>query len=465
MKFVNGRIFGYDEDADCVGVERGKIVYVGKDRNQQAKKEVDLQGRALLPGFIDSHTHLVNLGSSVVDLAGIGRQDVIEKMIEAAKKVERRVVVGRGWDESQWKDRSYLTRSEVDEIPKPAILIRRDGHMAVANSKALDLLGMAERKDGILREGEMKLVRQLQHQDSEEIKQSLLEAFSQCFMNGVTCVRDIVDKATFDAYSALRDAARPKVRLAIYHDEYEDYMARSDNFWGVKVFLDGSIGAKTAAVSSWPTENLLVSEKGLRNIAERFWRRSLPVAAHAIGDVAIDTAIRVLSLCKDKRIRNSIEHFELVRDEFLEEIKSLAVCCQPNFLQWSKRGGLYDERLGGKWLGNDNPYRLILDRAILLAFGSDCMPFGPNYGIHLAVNSEYDSQRISLEEAIGCYTKAGAELCYLEKNCGAIKVGMDADMVIMEEKYFSEKEKIKEKKPVATFLRGELVYGDLSQVR
>jgi len=89
--------------------------------------------------------------------------------------------MGRGWDESQWKDKSYLTRDEVDSIPKPAVLIRVDGHMAVANSKALEILGMGDRKDGIIREEEMKLIRKLQWQSDEEIRKSLVDASESAF--------------------------------------------------------------------------------------------------------------------------------------------------------------------------------------------------------------------------------------------------------------------------------------------
>ena len=454
---VNAKVFGYDEDVDCICISGKKISYVGRDKGQQAKKITDIEGRLIIPGFVDCHTHLINLGSSTVILSGLDRDEVIEKMKERAKSEKKKVVVGRGWDESLWKDKSYLTRDEVDAIPKPAVLIRVDGHMAVANSKALEILGMVDRKDGILKEEEMKLIRKLQWQTDYEIKKSLVDAFKECFSQGITCVRDIVDERTFDVYTRLmNDELKPKLRLVVYHDEFEDYMVNEKEFWGVKIFLDGSIGAKTAAVSGWPAKNLLINSEELKKIASSFWEKDIPIAAHAIGDVAIETAIQVLSRRED--LRNSVEHFELVREEFLYDMKKVIACCQPNFLQWSGKGGLYEQRLGKEWLSKNNPYRLILDRGIKLAFGSDCMPLGPSYGIHLAVNSEHASQRISINEAIRSYTEKGAYLCKFEGRCGVIKKGMDADLAIFDTDYLKN---TRDKRPFATLLEGKVVYGSL----
>jgi predicted amidohydrolase YtcJ len=457
IKIVNAKVFGYDEDVNCICISGKKISYVGSDKGQQAKKITDIEGRLIIPGFVDCHTHLINLSSSTVMLQGLDRDEVIEKMKERAKSEKKKVVMGRGWDESQWKDKSYLTRDEVDSIPKPAVLIRVDGHMAVANSKALEILRMGDRKDGIIREEEMKLIRKLQWQSDEEIRKSLVDAFRECFSQGITCVRDIVDKRTFDVYARLmNDELKPKVRLVVYHDEFEDYMVNEKEFWGVKVFMDGSIGAKTAAVSGWPEKNLLINREELKRIASRFWEKDIPIAAHAIGDVAIETAIQVLSRRED--LRNTVEHFELVREEFLSGMKKLIACCQPNFLQWSGKGGLYEQRLGKEWLSKNNPYRLIIDKGIKLAFGSDCMPLGPSYGIHLAVNSEHVVQRINIDEAISSYTESGAYLCKFERRCGVIVKGMDADLAIFDADYLKN---TRDKRPFATLLEGKVVYGSL----
>ncbi len=457
IKITNARVFGHDEDADCLCISGKKISYVGRDKGQQAKKIADIEGKLVMPGFADCHTHLINLGNSTVMLSGLKRDEVIEKMKERAKSEEKKVVIGRGWDESLWKDKSYLTRDEVDAIPKPAVLIRVDGHMAVANSKALEILALADRKDGILKEEEMKLIRKLQWQSDDEIKRSLVDAFEQCFAQGITCVRDIVDRRTFDVYTRLlNDTLKPKVRLAVYHEEFEDYMIRRKEFWGVKIFLDGSIGARTAAVSGWPAKNLLVNSQELKRIASKFWDKDIPIAAHAIGDVAIETAVEVLSRRED--LRNSVEHFELVKEEFFINMKKLIACCQPNFLQWSGKGGLYEQRLGKEWLSRNNPYRLIIDRGIELAFGSDCMPLGPSYGIHFAVSSEHAAQRISINEAIRSYTEKGAYLLNVEDKCGTIEKGMDADLTIFDSDYLTD---VKDKRPFATLLEGKVVYGYL----
>jgi predicted amidohydrolase YtcJ len=447
---------------DCLGIEDGIISYLGRGDGVKSKRKIDLSGCTVLPGFVDSHTHMLSLGLRLTGLdlsEAKSREEAIELVKKASRKGSVRVV-GRGWDESAWGEKDYLSRSELDFTDKPVILYRKDGHMAVLNSAALEAVRKGERRDGILREQELELLKPLVSPSKEEAMIAIDVASEKALSEGVTCVRDIVDSETFGIYRSL--SLPIKVRLAVYESEFDAQMTKDSRFWGVKLFLDGSIGARTAAVSGWPKENLIFREELLRSICRSYWRRGIPVAAHSIGDLAVKQAVKVISEHRGGLL-NSIEHFELAEDEDVKGLGSVTASCQPNFLQWSGRGGLYESRLGEYWTSRNNPYRSILDLGRHLAFGSDCMPFGPSFGIYMAVSSPFSSQRISLEEAITSYTFESARLCGI--NAGRIALGMSADLSVYPPGVLVKGRWSINSKPIATLVSGKVKYGRLDEAK
>jgi predicted amidohydrolase YtcJ len=462
LQITNAEIMSSEGACDSLEIEAGSIGHVGRERSVQAKGKLDLDGRTILPGFIDSHTHLVQVGLSALrlDLSRVAsRKEALGAVSEKSKAEGEPVIVGYGWDESAWGEKEYLTRGELDFTSKPVVLYRMDEHMAVANSVALRKVGLEARKDGILRERELEALEVLVEPTPEVRRQALEVALKKALHLGVTTARDIVDAATISAYDSLHSVP---IRIAVVlHDgEFFSGFAGRQGRWGTKTFLDGSIGASTAAVSGWPAGNLLMDESALSELAARRWRQGLPVAAHAIGDVAARVAVEAFSKY-DGRLRNSVEHMELLDEDLIQLRPNIVASCQPNFLQWSLPGGLYERRLGGEWLARNNPYRLLLDAGAHLAFGSDCMPFNPNYGIHLAVNSPFSKQRISVEEAVRCYTSEGAYLLGMEGSVGRIEKGYFADLIVLPRGYLREKERIKDQEVLATIVRGEIIHDHL----
>ncbi len=456
----NCRIFGAGDSGDTIGIKDGRIVHIGYGDVQEAKRQIDLEGRTLLPGFIDAHTHLQNLGLSLVrlDLSDTkSREEALEKTARYASGSKSAAVVGYGWDETQWGESDYISRKEMDSIGKPVVLFRKDMHMAVLNTKALTSLKI-DSVDGAVKEEKMDLIRPLTNPDQEELKRALDAAVERAVSLGITTVRDIMGQKV----RQLLHSARNPIRIfqLIYGNEYGGEALNSEFSWGVKMFLDGSVGSRTAAHEGWEASNLKYGTGDLKTKLQGLWTRGIPVAMHAIGEIAVDQAIGALEDQKGT-LRNSIEHFELVNLEMLERIgKSTVVSSQPNFLQWSQKGGLYEEALGSKWVGKDNPFRRILDSGIRLAFGSDCMPMGPNYGISLAVNSEHSYQKISMEEAIGAYTSGGAYVLHEEAISGKIALGYRADLVVFDEHYLEDTAGVGLKKPVLTMANGKVVYSD-----
>lgn len=459
---TNARIFGHD-DADTIAIDRGRIVYVGRDHGLEAKNIIDLSGRYVLPGFIDSHAHLLSTGleQTRLNLFEYGsKAEAIDAIRRYAEKHDK--VVAYRWDESRWTDDStYITAPDLDGIDKPVVAFRRDGHMAVANDQAMRLIG-THRPDGIFREEEMEMLDPLVKPGEDEAVQALQIAISRAASLGITGVRDIVDRTAYDAYRRIRSDVR--IFRVIYAEDLFAGFGSDPSDWGVKTFLDGSLGARTAAHEGWDAKNLKMSDRQFERFCEGTWSRNLPVAVHAIGDIAVRVAAETMHRHAGRQ-RNSIEHFELVEDGVLDIIdENTIVSAQPNFLEWAGHGGMYQERLGESWLHKNNPYREILDRGLKLAFGSDSMPLGPMYGIHYAVNSEFAQQRITFDEAVRSYSEAGSYLIGAENWIGRIETGYSADFAVFNENDIEDKRKLKEARPLMTIIQGKTVY-DASRIR
>jgi predicted amidohydrolase YtcJ len=158
--------------------------------------------------------------------------------------------------------------------------------------------------------------------------------------------------------------------------------------------------------------------------------------------------------------RYRIEHFELAHDEHLERAARCGVIAsmQPNFVRWARPGDLYETRLGGERAGRIGPHRLVLDAGIELACGSDCMPLGPLFGIHQAVNAPHPAQRLTVEEALRCYTLGGAYASFEEGVKGSLAPGKLADFIVLSADPFEHPEAIADIQVEMTFVGGELVF-------
>ncbi len=452
----NGRVFAYDGYYGAVAIDSGKIAKVGDRIDEYAKKRIDLEGKYVIPSFIDAHVHMIMIGlqKERIDLSkATSRDEAISTVRDAAKRPWP-VVVGYGWDESMWKDKNFLTSDDFEGIDKPVVLFRKDLHMATVNSKAMRTAGI-ESRDGIVREEDTGKLKPLVDPGPEERKIAMDMAFDEAISKGVCAVRDVVDMDTSIYY---RENNPPVyVDEMIYSSSFFSDYGRTGNERAVKAFLDGSIGSMTAAHDGWDEKNLKMNKNEFQSFSSNFWNLGFPVAVHAIGDIATETASAVFSKYSGK-LRNSIEHFEFVNDSVLEEMnRNVVISSQPNFLQWSFPGGLYEDRLGTHWLRNNNRFRTYLDTGLKLAFGSDSMPFGPEYGIYYAINAPFENQRISLEQAIRAYTEGSAYALGLEDSIGRIEKGFVANLNIFNVNYPEDQAKNMFTEPESVILSGKFI--------
>jgi predicted amidohydrolase YtcJ len=461
LEISNGTILTMtSQKASAISVKNGRIHGLSKSKTEP-KTKIDLQGKTILPGFIDCHTHFISMGlkQANVDLSNTKSVSEAVHLLEdgASQKECTEWVLGYSWDESTWSEPRYLSPDDISHIENPVCAKRIDGHMAVLNTKAQKVLNV---KKGFLYEDELfQLHTALPEQDTE---QAFEAAKTMAHQQGVTSIHDNpMDITNFALYQKKSNQLRIYINLpASVLDEINTLGLHTGfgnewlRFGGIKIFTDGSIGAKTAAVSfNYKNEDnngvLIYSDEELRTTLKKAHPNQ--TAIHAIGDRAIQQVLT----CSVPGTRNRIEHAELVRDDQIPYIKNLGLILsmQPNFFQWSHPGGLYDTRFG---TGLDNRMHVLHTAGIPIVFGSDCMPFSPLYGIEQVVNAPFEDQRLSVMDALKMYTKNGAYASFEEGIKGTIEPGKVADFVVLSGD--PREEKISKLTVDMTIVGGNMVY-------
>ncbi|MBS7619641.1 amidohydrolase [Candidatus Bathyarchaeota archaeon] len=468
---------------------------------------IDVSGKTVMPGLIDAHTHFFRMGVAIVQLVDLSETysinealSLVKKRVSSVKKGEW--IIGRGWDESKWKEKRYIVKDDLDPFTQdnPVMLSRICGHLITLNSKALSIAeitkntpdpprgkidrGQDGEPTGILRDARHLVERVLPPVTEELALEGLKQACRKALSLGCTGIHDagltpqdirFYQKAyekgllSIRAYLMMHDeASEAAFKLGVYTGFGNDFL----KIGSIKLLIDGSMGARTAALfepySDDPSTKglLLIPPEELNMKVKKAHNNMFQVAIHAIGDRGIELAINAIEeALKEnprKNHRHRIEHCEVLSSAQIERIKSLGIVAsmQPNFVgEWSQLGGMYEARIGPKRLRQNNPYRAMLDEGVKLSFGSDCMPFNPIYGIHSAVNHPIKESRISLVEAVKGFTLDAAYSAFEEHIKGSIEPGKLADITIFEGDLTKiSAEKIKDAKVYMTIVNGKILY-------
>ncbi|WP_411964047.1 amidohydrolase [Haloferax sp. YSMS24] len=487
-----------DETHEAVAIRDGEIVRAGRAFDVELlagveTRVVDCDGRVVLPGFIDAHTHLPNVGRSLVhaDLS------VAESVDDAVSLLEERAsavhngewVLGFGYDESTWDESRYLTRADLDAVSEtvPVVAFREDLHTAGVNSVVLDRFGdemdpegvQTESGDptGVVVEEAVDVLWEATEPDREEMTELVRAAQEYATARGVTGVHDMVRGSRApEVYRDLAAAGELDLRVRInywsdHFDALHETGLRTNHGDGlvtvgaIKTFTDGSFGGRTAKLSEPyadapdETGQWVVSPDELAELVAEADDADYQLTAHAIGDEAIETVLDAYESTADPAsARHRVEHVELASDDAIERFAELGVVAsvQPNFLRWADEGGLYDARLGGR-RRQTNRYRDLLDAGVNLAFGSDCMPLGPLLGIDHATDHPNSDQSLTVTEALRAYTSGGAYAGFDEDRLGGIEQGATADVVVLHESPW-EAESIRDIDVAMTVVDGRVVF-------
>lgn len=496
--FINGHVMtgeGRPSGATAVAVQGGRIVAVGSDQEvrrftRDGADVIDLRGRTITPGFNDAHCHPMGVGYAlqVVDAGtppNVTISDIMARLAEGVRHTKPgEWVVARGYDQARLAEDRHPTRHDLDPISpdNPVLVIRACGHIAVANSRALVLAGIDRNTPdpaggtidrdahgeptGVVREAAKSLVQnQIAEPSAEEIERRLLLAGRQYLSEGVTSVAEagIRDATEMTAYQNLAFSRRLPVRtyLMMMIDETLEPLAQLGIRTGfgdpwlrigpAKLFLDGSIGGRTARMSQpyededdnlglWMQEPNLMKEK-----LKAAHRAGFQVCAHAIGDAAIELLIMAYEEAQAENPRpdprHRIEHSSILRPDLIERVRKLGAIPIPGttFLWAFERA--YVQNLGMDRIRYAYAMRTFFDQGIVAAASTDAPvdPTNPMIGLQTMVTrcSEegveiWPEERISLEEAVRAYTYNGAYASFEEGIKGTIEPGKLADLTVLE---------------------------------
>ncbi|MBI2077869.1 MAG: amidohydrolase [Euryarchaeota archaeon] len=470
LAVVNAQIWTMEtrgDRADSMLVQGERVSMVGEERTILAKARTsglpvaDASGRTILPGLVDAHTHLVHQGllQHRLDLRDAPSLSAALRAVRRrlARHRGRGLVLAERWDESRWPERRYPRREELDAITTkvPLILRRVDGHVAVGNRAACDFLrGRLPGVDadtGLLLEEASLNLNQVFPTPLPEATSSLAFAQEQALTLGVTTVHDFVVPSYLRAFEALHRRGRLKVRAHVsLYVEFLDALAHAGvaggigddrlRLHGVKLFGDGSLGGHTAALRQPYADapgtrgRLNFTDSALRERIRTASTAGLVPSVHAIGDAAVAQAVKALAASGDRRLRPRIEHFEMHAPESVRTVaeRGIVASMQPNFVgEWNRPGGLYEQRLASPRYRRTNEFQALRRAGVRLAFGSDCMPFDPWFGLAGCVEAPQPSQRLSVDDALEAYTRGSAWSIGREADLGWLGRGSAADFMVL----------------------------------
>ena len=512
----NGKVVSVDEEFSIhstIVVSDGKVVELG-DASLLDKYEAvtvrDLDGKTLIPGFIDSHTHISGDPQRYINLSEITSiaemQDLIRAKAEELGAGEW--ITGYGWSEDELAEGRKPLRGDLDiAAPRnPVTLTRAGGHSAVVSTSALGLAeinnntpdpegGVIERDEngvanGIIRERQNIVGRLVPDSTYEELLASLEINLGNLLAKGITSITDAATAP--DEYAMWEELyAKPDVKLprsAVQFQwfdpegisEVKERVGDGNEFLRIgpiKVFADGGFTGPAAFTKepylnqgdyrgylNMPAEELVAH---INEIHDAGWQ----MGVHAIGDAAIELVVDTLAdaLTRNPREdhRTYLNHFSMrPSDETMETMAEhgIHITQQPNFTYTLE--GRYVANLDGWRLEHNNPLRSPMNHGIHVAISSDILPIGPLVGIYAAVTRKGMSGRvfgadeaISIEEAIAGYTIKGAYLGFEEDIKGSLEPGKLADMVVLSDDILTiDPEDIMDIEIEQTYVGGELVY-------
>ncbi len=516
----NGRILTMDEScpsAEAIALYYNRIVAVGK--TDEIKRlvtpdtlTIDLRGRTVVPGFTDAHVHLVSysLSAENVDL------NETKTLEEALERVKKRVigleagkwVLGRGWDSNLWERNPRKEDLDAFSPRNPVALHSRDGHTLWVNSAALsetdiaDILSQPEggeiEKDkrsgeptGLLKEKAHSIVKKrIPQRTGEEIEAAVLEAIKEFHKVGITAVTDVEDCVAFRTFQRLLSLGKLELRVSMMLPaEDSDALVRLGiqsgfgneklRIAGLKILADGSLGSGTAAMQE-PYEDesencgiMRYSKRELHDLVQKATSNGISVAVHCIGDranrILLDIFQNAKAMCYSSKLRNRIEHAQHLTEADVKRFGELGVVASVQPIHIALDMDTMRRRLGrrGRWA---YPFRTLLDKGCILAFGSDAPVerFNPILGIYTAVTrrkgssdsqSWYPEECITVEEALKAYTVGGAFAACEEEQRGTVSPGKLADLVVLSGNICElPTEKIPQVEVDMTVFDGKIVY-------
>lgn len=521
--FLNGDIYTLEPEfprTSALVIDEGNVVFSGDTRQarklrRRGDQVFDLKKHTVIPGLVDSHVHFVYWAETLTRLNlehARSTADVQKKVAAFEKRLPKEEwLFANNFNKNLWPAAEVPDKKILDAVcpARPAVLSSKDVHTFWLNSAALTSVGIpsvttdppggkivrypkSQEPTGYLLETACRLVNEYleKNQKRPDMEKIVLAAQKEAWRLGVTGIHALPDPGFEKSFSLLERLTREKklrLRVLMYIPEKRlDWAVElglqsgfGNDFFkvgGVKFFVDGTLGSQTALMfepyqGSSSTGIEVSSLSHLENQLAKAAKVNLACAVHAIGDKAVFHALeafgRTLPI-HNGRLRQRIEHVQLVRNEDLPKFKKyrVAASMQPSHAPSDRA---IAERHWGARCCNAYPWRALSKAGALVVFGSDAPvePLEPLAGIYSAVcrkkpeekESWYPSQAVSIAKAVRAYTVAPAILSGDENKRGTLRPGKLADFVVLSEDPFKvSPERLASLEVLATAVEGEMVY-------
>jgi predicted amidohydrolase YtcJ len=512
LVLLNGKIWTVSKaqpQAEALAVWRDRIVAVGSSAEIRVHigprtRTIDLKGRRVVPGFYDSHIHLLGSGQRLSEVALKDAPDEAEfgrRLREFDRKLPRdRWLLGGEWDHDRTFAGQLPTAELIDKyVPERPVFLRRyDGHMGVVNSRGLKLAGITvqtpdppggviyrkagtREPTGLLRDNAMDLVAPLiPAPSSAEIAEAVRAALDEARRSGVTSAQDMdgsgaaTRRKLFRIYQQLARSGQLTCRIDLRWPlaEWQQLaqLGVDSGFgddWvkigGVKGFVDGSLGSSTAKMyepfvnEPGSTGVFVTPLDKLREYITEADKAGLSVAVHAIGDRANAELLSIFADVakengpRDRRFR--IEHAQHLRPQDYPRFQEIGVIASMQPYHAIDDGRWAEGRIGSRRCASSYAIRSLLDAGARVAFGSDwsVAPLSPLLGIDAAVNRRtldgkhpegwFPEQKISVAQAIEAYTLTSAFAAFEDPDRGSLQPGKLADLVLLSRDILAESER------------------------
>jgi len=514
---TNGVIYTVDSAftiAEAMAIREGKIIATGTTeeilKGFSSGQVLDLQGAPVYPGFIDAHSHFSGyaVGLQYTDLTGcLSFQEVLDRLTASGKPPAGHWIVGRGWDQNLWTVKQFPDNVRLDALfpDNPVMIIRIDGHVVLANSRAIEASGILKAREqypgqietkngkltGILSESAADLMRAAVPKPSgAELVKLLQTAEANCFSVGLTGVSD----AGLEAEELmLLDSLS---RQGILNMNFEamltptagtvDRIMRQGPFLSgnlsarsVKIYADGSLGSRTARLkkpySDEPvTSGIIVTQPdSVRALCRLAVEYGYQVNTHCIGDSAVAMILGIYGEFLKQRndLRWRIEHAQVVDPADFEKFAQYSVV--PSIQATHATSDMYwaGNRLGPERIKGAYAYKTLLQQNGWIANGTDfpIEQIDPRLTFYASVARKdlkgfpddgfQMENALTREETLRSMTIWAARSAFAEHRRGSLEKGKEADFVILGRDIMKiEEQQIPSTKVMATYLRGRKVF-------
>ena len=511
----NAEVYTVDDTNTKVtsfAVKDGKFIYVGDDSvtsKYSSPNIINAEGLPVYPGFIDSHAHFYNLGffNDQVNLKETKSfEEVLKRVIEFNNLNEKDFIIGRGWDQNDWDDKSFPSNKLLNEkFPDKAVVLRRiDGHAYLVNDFALNLAGIDKSSSidggdfvksngkltGVLIDNAMRLIDEIIPDPTlEESVKALISAQEIAFENGLTTIAEAgISREQIELIDSLHKSGVLKIKIyAMIENNTEDvdyylekgpYKTDKLNVRSVKVYADGALGSRGASMIDEYSDRrgyfgiIRTPIDSIKNLAFKLAGTKFQMNTHAIGDnanrIVLNAYGDALFNYRDPRWR--VEHAQVINENDIDLFNQKIIpSVQPTHAT-SDMYWLYD-RVGKKRANLAYAYKELLTRSKVIAFGTDfpVEDISPIMTFYSAVARKdidgYPSEGFQMEnslnraDALYAMTVFGAYANFEEDEKGSIEVGKSADFIILDNDLITSAEiRIPSTNIVATFIDGELVF-------